>query len=213
MPCTRHIIVCEGESEWVYLQRLLSFLEQQPSADGEFEPALQFLAPKRVIVKGGTFGKLKSRYNETRRASRRNTSIQIWADFDLYHRNDQSCADHYSQKTDGIPDFLFSFHNFEDFYALHWDGAPFQQWLQFGQRGHFRTPLHSGDYLPEIKQIFPGYGKAALPPDFITWESLKNLKRNKSQQPSTNPHNLQEIRSFADFIIAEIERAYPDSLA
>jgi hypothetical protein len=38
------------------------------------------------------------------------------------------------------------------------------------------------------------------------------LKRNKSQQPSTNPHNLQGIRSFADFIIAEIERAYPGSL-
>ena len=212
MPCTRHIIVCEGESEWAYLQRLQSFLEKQPSADGEFEPALRFIVPERVIVKNGTFGKLKSRYNQTRSDNKR-ASIKIWADFDLYHRNDKSCADNYSRKTAGIPDFHFSFHNFEDFFALHWDGEPFQQWLQFGQCGHFATPLHSDAYLPEIKQIFPDYGKGELPPDFITWESLKNLKQNKSQQPSTNPHNLQGIRSFADFLIAEIERAYPDSLA
>lgn len=212
MPCTRHIIVCEGESEWAYLQRLQSFLDGQPLAEDEFEPALRFISPERVIAKGGTFGKLKSRYNETRRANRKSTSIQIWADFDLYHRNDQHCADHYLQKTDGIPDFRFSFHNFEDFFALHWNGAPFQQWLQFGQRGHFATPLHSDGYLPEIEQIFPDYGKGSLPADFITWESLKNLKQNKSQQPSTNPHNLQGIRSFADFLIAEIERAYPGSL-
>ena len=212
MPCTRHIIVCEGESEWAYLQRLNSFLEKQASTNGEFEPALLFIPPKSAIAKNGTFGKLKSRYNQTRVANKKNSSIQIWADFDLYHRNDKSCADHYSQKSAGIPDFLFSYHNFEDFFALHAEGDPFEQWLHFGQRGHFATPLHADGYFPEIKRIFPHYGKGELSPDFITWESLKNLKRNKSQQPSSNPHNLQGIRSFADFLINEIERAYPGSL-
>jgi hypothetical protein len=213
MPCTRHIIVCEGESEWAYLQRLQSFLDQQELAEGEFEPALRFICPERVIVKGGTFGKLQDRYKQTYEDNP-TSSIQIWADFDLYHRNYKSCADNYKEKTEGIPDFQFSFHNFEDFFALHSEGEPFQQWLRFGRSGHFDNPRHARDYLPKIKEIFPDYGKGALAPEFITWESLKNLKRNKRQQPSSsNPHNLPGIPSFADFLIAEIERAYPGSLA
>lgn len=211
MPSIRHIIVCEGESEWAYLQRLQSFVDSQPSVGNAFEPPLHFTAPKREIVKTGTFGKLKSRYNEARKGQR-NASIQIWADFDLYHRNDKQCADHYQSKTAGIPDFLFSFYNFEDFFALHWSGNQFEEWLKFGRRGHFTTPLHSADYLPEIKRIFPGYGKGGLPADFITWESLRNLKSNLAHQPSGNPHDLQALKQFANFLITEIERAYPGEL-
>jgi len=211
MACSRYIIVCEGESEWTYLQRLQSFLDQQPLADGIFETPLRFIVPERVIVKNGTFGKLKNRYNQTRKQNK-NFSIQIWADFDLYHRNDKSCAVNYARKTAGIPDFLFSYHNFEDFYALHSDGDRFQEWLRFGASGHFATPLHSVGYLPEIKRIFPGYGKGDLPVDFISWDSLKNLKLNKAQHPRSNPHNLQGIGCFADFLISEIERAYPGLL-
>ena len=211
MPCTRHLIVCEGESEWTYLQRLQSFLDQQPLADGAFEPPLRLIAPERVVVKNGTFGRLKSRYNKLRQQNRR-SSIQIWTDFDRYHRNDKSCADQYAHKAAGIPDFLFSFHNFEDFYALHSDGAPFQEWRQFGWRGHFTTPLHAEGYLPEIQKIFPSYSKGDLPVDFINWDSLKNPKCNRVHCPRFNPHNLQGLASFADFLITELERAYPGSL-
>jgi hypothetical protein len=211
MSCARYIIVCEGESEWAYLQRLQSFLEQQQPADGSFEPPLLFIVPERVIVKTGTFGKLKSRYNKMRKENK-NTAIKIWADFDLYNRNDKKCADHYAAKTAGIPDFLFSFHNFEDFYALHFDGPELAEWLRFGNNGHFTTPLHSVSYLPEIKKIFPDYGKGSLPANFITWDALKNLKRNRFHQPTSNPSNLQGLGSFADFLITEIERAYPGSL-
>lgn len=210
MPCTRHIVICEGESEWAYLQRLQSFLEQQ-TPSGTFEPPLLFIVPERVVVKTGSFGKLKSRYNQTWRSNKRH-SIQIWADFDLYHRNDNRCADLYLNKTDGIPDFLFSFHNFEDFYALHSDGDQFEEWVRFGNRGHFNTPRHQKGYLPEIKRIFPNYNKGGLPNDFISWATLKNLKRNKASQPTSNPHNLQNIKNFAGFLITEIERAYPGAL-
>ena len=212
MPCTRHIIVCEGESEWAYLQRLQSFLEDQPLAENEFEPPLRFIAPERIIVKTGTFGKLKTRYNATRTSNRRAPSIQIWTDFDLYHRNDNNCTTLYAAKTPSIPDFLFSFHNFEDFFALHWNGEPFEKWLEFGSRGHFATPLHSDCYLPEIKRIFPYYSKGALPADFITWDALKNLKINKAKSPTSNPHALAGIRSFADFLIGELEKSYPGKL-
>lgn len=211
MACTRYIIVCEGESEWAYLQRLQSFLDQQPMPDGGFEPPLRFIAPERVIVKNGAFGKLKKRYSDTRKQNK-NSSIQVWVDFDLYHRNDKSCAVHYARKPEGIPDFRFSFYNFEDFFALHSDGERFQEWLNFGARGHFATPLHSAGYLPEIKRIFPCYAKGDLPADFISWDALKNLKRNRVHQPRANPHNLQGLGCFADFLIGEIERAYPGSL-
>lgn len=142
----------------------------------------------------------------------RHSSIQIWADFDLYHRNDKRCAQLYAHKPEGMPDFLFSYHNFEDFYALHSDGCCFQEWLRFGASGHFATPLHSDGYLPEIKRIFPGYDKGGLPADFISWDSLNNLKQNKGQRPRSSPHNLQRLGCFADFLIGEIERAYPGQL-
>ena len=214
MPTTRFIIVCEGESEWAYLQRLQGFLDDQELLPGTFETTLKFIAPERGIVKNGSFGKMKSRYNSTRRENK-NVSIQIWADFDLYHRNDKNCAANYAAKTNGIPDFHFSFHNFEDFFALHFDGAALQQWLQFGGlagKRHFSTPLHSRDYYPEIKHIFPHYVKGALPADFVSWDSLKNLKANLAHQPTSNPQNLQGTRSFAEFLIREIEKAYPGRL-
>jgi len=214
MPTVRYIIVCEGESEWAYLQRLQAFLDDQELPPHTFETPLRFIVPKRVIVKSGSFGKMKSRYNETRRESRK-SSIEIWADFDLYHRNDKSCAQHYAAKPSGIPDFLFSYHNFEDFFTLHFDGSTLQDWLRYGGpsgRQHFTAPLHACDYGPEIERIFPGYKKGSLPADFVSWDSLRNVKANLGHKPSSNPHNLQGIRSFAEFIVREIERAYPGHL-
>jgi hypothetical protein len=215
MPCVRHIIVCEGESEHAYLQRLQSFLDSQPLPQGSFEPPLRFIGPMPAIAKGGAFGKLKKHFNKARKDNKRTASIQIWADFDLYHRNDCSCATLYAKKSDGIPEFLFSFHNFEDFFALHHDGQYLDDWLSFGgQLGHqhFTSPLHARDYLPEIKRIFPSYCKGALPVDFISWASLKNLKANLCHQPTSNPHSLQGVGKFADFLIGEIDRAYPGKL-
>ena len=215
MPVTRHLIVCEGESEWAYLQRLQSFLDREGVPPGAFETPLRFIGPEHAKAKTGSFGKIKSAYNQTRKANKKARSIQIWADFDLYHRNDKHCAEHYAVKTAGIPDFLFSFHNFEDFFALHSDGDALAEWLQFGgQSGlrHFTTPLHSDGYLREIKRIFPGYRKNVLPADFVNWGSLRNLKANLGHQPMSNPQSLQGVRSFAAFLIDQLERAYPGAL-
>ncbi len=215
MPTTRHIIVCEGESERAYLQRLQAFLDDQEVAAGSFDAPLCFIGPEHAVANIGTFGKIKSTYNKTRTANR-GRSIHVWADFDLYHRNDKHCATHYAAKTAGIPDFLFSFHNFEDFFALHFQGNALAEWIKFGSpmgHRHFTSPLHSDGYLPEIKRIFPGYAKGGLPADFVSWASLRNLKANLGHQPSnSNPHNLHGIRSFAEFLICEIERDYPGKL-
>ncbi|MDX2111679.1 MAG: hypothetical protein SFY80_15715 [Verrucomicrobiota bacterium] len=192
MACVRYIIVCEGESEWTYIRRLQSFLDQQPLDNNVFETPLRLIAPQQAIAKGGRFGTLKKQYNSTRKANKPTTSIRIWADFDLYHRNDKAAADHYAKKPVGIPDFHFSFHNFEDFYALHLDDEPFQQWLHYGNQGHFTQPLHSLAYLPQFQTLVAEYRKGELPSDIITWTTLKNLKRNKTNQPSANPIPCEE---------------------
>jgi len=215
MNCKRHIIVCEGESEFTYLQRLQSFIDKQPLIDGYFEAPLRFISPRNAVAKTGSFGKLKSSYNTARKNSRGASSIQIWADFDLYNRNDHNCATNYKAKSLGIPDFLFSFHNVEDFFALHHDGSCLEQWLDFGARSgknHFHSPLRSEGYLPEIKRIFPNYSKGGLPSDFITWNSLRKLKANLERQPSMHNPNSLSIKSFAEFLISEIAHAFPSYL-
>jgi hypothetical protein len=205
MPAVRHVIVCEGDSERAYLQRLQSFLDAQPLPSKTFEPPLQFIGPMNATAKTGSFGKIVNTFNKTRRNNKRAPSIHIWADFDLYHRNDGCCADQYAAKPAGIPHFLFSFHNFED--------DRLDMWPRFGSpqgRNHFAAPLHKEGYLPEAGRIFPGYRKGEMSPDFISWASLGNVKNNLARQPSSNPHNLVGIRAFADFLIEQIERAYPN---
>jgi len=189
----------------------------QPLVDGAFAPPILFIGPEHAMATTGSFGKLTSAYRRARTANKRAPSIQVWTDFDLYHRNDHRCADLYAAKLAGVPDFLFSFHNFEDFFALHHDGHSLAEWIRFGGpagRNHFAQPLHSDGYRPEIERMFPGYTKGRLPPDFISWESLRNLKANLRHQPSgSNPCNLAGIRSFAEFLIREIEAADPGALA
>lgn len=207
----RHLIVCEGESERAYLQRLQSFLEQQELPERAFAPPLIFICPEPGVAKSGRIAALDRKYRALRRINPRD-SIQIWADFDLYHRNHKACASQYRNKPKGLPNFLFSFHNFEDFLALHWNEDRFAQWCAFGEREHFRVPLHSNRYLEEFQKIFPGYRKGDVPLDLIHWDSLRNLKRHRSHPPVSNPHDVPNLRGFGDFLIAEIERAYPGQL-
>ncbi|MEZ0295806.1 MAG: RloB domain-containing protein, partial [Candidatus Methylacidiphilales bacterium] len=211
MPGIRHLIVCEGESERAYLQQLQAFLEKQPLKPGAFESPVKFIGPQSAVTKSGVFSNLKNQYSSVRRDNKK-ASIQIWADFDLYHRNHKKCAENYAKRPPGIPNFCFSFHNFEDFYALHLESTEFNQWLAFGNAEHFASPLHAEQYIPEFLRICPDYKKAEIPVEFITWDSLRNLKRNKSQQPTSNPWKLQDIYGFADFLISQLEIAYPGQL-
>ena len=213
MPVTRrYVIICEGESEWAYLQRFQSFLDRQALPEKGYLSPFILINPYGAIAKSGRYGTLERKFKDYRKHNR-NVSIKVWADFDLYHRNDNSCSDQYRRKTAGIPDFHFSFHNFEDFFALHYDGEKFAEWLRFGADRHFNSPRHSRDYLPDFRKIFPTYAKGDLPADFVNWDSLYNLKHNRSHQPRSNPHGLQGVLKFTDFLISEIERAYPGKLS
>lgn len=128
----RYLIVCEGESERAYVQGMQRFLDQQALPDGLFETPLRLISPEQAVAKGGSFAALRRQHARLRR-SNRGVSIQIWADYALYHRNHQGCAVHYRNKPADLPGFLFSFHNFEDFLALHWDRDRLERWRSFGQ--------------------------------------------------------------------------------
>lgn len=218
---SRYVIVCEGKSEWTYLQRLKGFLDDQAVDQGAYLPALQLIGPYNAVAKGGRFGTLKQQYKATCKTERNKAGfIRIWADFDLYLRNDKNNATAYKSKgASGIPHFHFSFHNFEDFYALHLDDASFQRWIAFGQQSrsgrqsHFAWPFHSEEYLQEFRRIVPDYRKGEIPSDFVSWTSLNNLRRNKSSCPKgAILTSLPGAGCFAEFLTEKLCNSYPKEM-
>ena len=117
----QYIVICEGRSELVYIQRLQSFLDEQSTG---WDVPLKFMP---VDNGNGSCGKVISGYKKQRKENKR-TKIEVWVDYDLYQRNDNSCMDQYRLKPKGIPDFKFSYHNFEDFLVLHMDEETVQVW-------------------------------------------------------------------------------------
>jgi len=213
----RHIIICEGASERIYLQRLQSFLASQPARDGMFSAPLQIIPPSRAQTGNGRYSSVVRNYRKRFKEAPR-TSCLAWVDFDLYHRNYKGNADAYKRKSithPKIPDFLFSFHNFEDFLALHLEDDKLSEWKRiFQQNGHFDNPLHADDYIEDFRKIWPAYRKGDLPVDFISQDSLKRLKRNKASQPGASLGNMAgyAVNSFADFLVEQIETVFPSLL-
>jgi len=206
----RITVVCEGRSEYVYLKNLQRFLETQ-SDDWDFP--LQVFPDNRAETNGGDYRIVVSNYKDQRRGNRR-AQIEVWVDYDLYVRNDRENMTKYQAKPPGIPDFKFSFHNFEDFLVMHMEDETVERWRSiFGQAGHFKTPLHSCDYIPLLRTLIPEYKKGELSVD-ITAESLKRLKRNQNMlNPLGVPPDDLHFGSFAVFLIKQIEEAYPELLA
>lgn len=210
------IMVCEGRSEFAYLQRLQSFLDSQAS---DWNVPLQFI-PKIPAnpdggEKGGGFYRNVSRCYRQQRGQNKNSRIDVWVDHDIYFRQDAeaeraNCAS-YLQKPAGIPDFVFSFHNFEDFLALHLDDAAIARWRTAFAPAHVAKPLHSVDYLPLYQSVIPVYRKGDVSPDFITRESLLRLKANLARPLVPAPADPR-FRCFAHFVIEQLDAAFPDLL-
>ena len=213
----QYIIVCEGRSEFVYLQRLQSFLESQTGG---------WCVPLRFIQKlptnadgdenGGGFYTNVTRCYRQQRKDNKKANIEVWVDHDIYLRQasapERRNRARYLSKPAGIPDFRFSFHNFEDFLVLHMDDSAVQRWhAAFDSTGHAATPLHSDAYVPHFESVMLGYQKGDLSPDFITKESLLRLKSNLANPLIPAPTDPR-FRSFARFLIDQIDAAFPTLL-
>lgn len=203
------VVVCEGESEWTYLQRLNSALAGLPFPDGWLEVPVRFIGrPKKTGVGSGAFNAVE---RELRKEMRQNQSAEKWAwvDADLYVRNDKDCGTNYRKRSAGIPPFHFSVFNFEDFLALHLDDDGFGRWIKvMTEAGHFQSPLHWDVYKRNFEIIVPGYRKGGLPADFITLDSLGNLNRHLMQIPDINPRGLPIERTFARSMLDVVSRWY-----
>ena len=164
------IVVCEGPSERAYLQELNRYLDEEAIP-------IHFL-PKSSG--GGDYGKVIKKFKEERKANRR-TEIIIWVDWDIYQRNDRSNCDNYRGKPDDIPDFHFSYKNFEDYLSMHCDRSELDKWVESCVgRDHFNSPSHSSEYIPAFITFIGGaYDKGDMPIE-ITHHSLNNLKTHQN---------------------------------
>ncbi len=149
-----YIIVCEGESERAYIQELNKLFR-------EMEIAVTLIP---VCVGTGFFSNVVTTYRKLRKNNQR-TKIYIWVDWDIYARNDRQTLDSYMQRSPGIPAFLFSRQNFEDFIVTHLNADRLEQWIDICRKsGHLQTPLHAEQYLPLFKDnLFPQYQKGDIP--------------------------------------------------
>ncbi len=203
------VVVCEGESEWTYLQRLNSALAAEPFPEGWSDVPIRFVGrPKKTGVGSGVF---KAVERELRKEMKQNPSVEkwVWVDADLYVRNDKECGTNYRKRAAGIPPFCFSVFNFEDFLALHLDDEGFERWIGvMEESGHFKNPLHWDDYRGRFEKVMPGYRKGGLPADFVTLTSLGNLSRHLAQLPRVEWRGFMEKRMFASAMLDEVSRWY-----
>jgi len=185
------IIVCEGASEKAYIQELNRYLEEE-------DIPLHFI-PRPS--NGGQYTPVVRKYKEVRRGNRA-TEIFIWVDYDRYQRNDNSDMDNYRSKPDDIPNFLFSYENFEDFLCMHCDRSEMERWWTFCiGRDHFNTPSHSNEYMPAFRAfIGENYEKGDMPIN-INYHSLNNLQIH--QNDLTVPFKCDFAEKLINLIATE----------
>ncbi len=159
------IVICEGSSEYVYLQELNRFFRANHIP----------LAFSGQVIGTGAYKAAVNRYRDIRRQMK-NAEIVIWVDKDIYLDSQKRL---YDNKPPVIPDFMFSRMNFEDFLALHMDRKSMFKWQKVcEEHHHFSEPMCSAVYLPLFKvSCFEHYKKGKLPFK-INEETLSRLFAN-----------------------------------
>jgi hypothetical protein len=146
-------------------------------------------------------------------------------DADIYIRNEAFNSDsgkfngtEYMNRISDIPVFFFSYHNFEDFLALHYDGETFQEWkrcvlmapTESSSLPHHDSPLPRSEYAPLFQKVFPRYSKKKKVPFDLSVERLSNLRRNlKDPDVQTMSQLLQPGVVFGEHLLQLFDEAYP----
>ena len=204
------IVICEGRSELRYLQRLRNFLDQQRRG------LLPFVLIPRVAGSGFFDVLCKALKAAQKDITSHYYRFGIWTDYDIYRRDENKCMTLYRERRaqpSAFPTIRFSYHNFEDFLMLHCPEDHVQQWRGvLAQTLHVTNPLNRKEHLARFQAVFPNYRKGSLPPDFISWGSLRQLKANLAHRIITPPSDDADCGDFAAFLIDALERAYPGRL-
>ena len=224
----KYRLLCEGPSEWTYLQRLSAFIVDKlpPMADG-FTPRLSLFPTVANNKIGGGCFKLVNRSYRRICAQNRKLPLLVWVDCDIYIRNSTSSeranAAGYAQKK-SMPDFNFTVMNFEDFVAMHFPDETFEAWkTEMQNAGHFSVPLNGFAYAPHFEKIWQkylrligredvgAYRKGSLPEDFVTADSLLNMIRH-CDDPLLSPlfKRYAPADAFPLFLTGVLRMVYPE---
>lgn len=132
-----YLIICEGASEYAYVQEMNRYLNERGSR-------LAFVARD---AGGGGFKSLRQLCRSMK--TKANGRTFILADRDIYFRNDNDNGSQYEREKDVMPPFLFQAWNFEDFLLLHFPHEVVRAWREAcRQSGHFARPFHSEKFGP-----------------------------------------------------------------
>lgn len=187
-----YIVVCEGSSEFAYLNELNRFLRELGQT--------KMFIPKTVGT--GDYYAVLKKYREVKKHNLKN-HIAIWVDYDRYCRDDNHNRMEYTKRNiSKIPTFLFNHHSFEDFFVMHYDDNVVSRWQTICQaQNHFMNPLKSEIAESLLrKNIFPDYAKSSLLSDFVIGkDSLGNLFRHQQSQ------TCRFKSDFAAFLMKELQ--------
>lgn len=188
-----YIVLCEGSSEYAYIQILNRILDEHNIS----------IVLKAVILGNGHFKTVKKKVEAYNYKERK--KLKIWIDEDIYKRNEQQNYTKYLKYKSKMPDFLFTQYNFEDFLIMHLDDKIITEWQEkLIKRNHFNVPLISDEYIDLLKKnmtIFKDYQKGVIPDEIqITFESIKH-----SYEIHINS-NIKFKSNFLDFIHKNVIR-------
>ena len=161
------IVICEGLSEYAYIQELNRLLIRGRYST-PYIPALP---------ESGNFSSITKEFKNQKKKNK-NSDVLIWVDKDIYVRQ-KADSTKYSMKKSYIPDFLFSVWNFEDFLVLHKERKEILFWQEkCSEFGHLSHPCSAEEHLKLFrKYMFPDYEKGTLPFD-LTRERIELLFSN-----------------------------------
>lgn len=196
---SRFYVLCEGESEQIYLIELNRFFQEE-------DIPLNFIP---ILVGNGSYSKLKSEWNKFQKNNsgqcrdwRKLKHVFFLADFDLFARNTENSMELYIKEKDTIPEIMFNRHNFEDFLSLHLSFEKACEWCTTCSTiGHPDKPLHARTYEPLFCEFLPGYRKGTFPPGFDLKEGLSHLKSNLERTDK----KLYQRSDFGIFLVKQLD--------
>ena len=167
---TVYHVVCEGQSEVAYLASLNRFLNENGIA-------YHFKSHNLRGVDVDKISRIESRCRAVKKDNQKQ-DIYVWIDYDLFRR--KGLTPEFVRKRIKSGKVLFSYENFEDFLAMHYEDSKFKAYYNAClQKNHFITPLHSAEYLKLINStIFDGdYDKSKLPDLDLDMKTLQMVIR------------------------------------
>lgn len=197
-------IICEGSSEANYIARLNAYLN-----DVDYTWSFD----NRIVAVNCGSGILPEVEKCLRReyANQRKDNRLVWVDYDLYSpaRTEKSWHKDYVRRIPGGRAFYFSFHNFEDFLALHFDDSAYAKYAEIVLRsGHAAKPLHGREYAALFNPIYSeftgeDYRKGMLSDGFVCRENLCNMIRhleNRAISPVVDPAHEDFAKWLAEYL-------------